>query len=224
MSILDWPLTERPREKLISQGAKSLSDAELLAILIRTGIKGKTALDIARELLTSFGNLKLIMQADYENLISHEGIGQQTYALFQATRELGQRYYEATLREAPVLASSQDTLHFIRAKLGDYKHEVVACLCLDIQYRLICFTELFHGTLDQASVYPRELVSHALKHNACAIILCHNHPSGTATPSPQDLSLTVILKKALQLVEIDLVDHIIVGENEAYSCAENGQM
>jgi len=224
LSIRHWPIQERPREKLLNLGAKNLSDAELLAILIRTGTRGKSALDIARELLSRFGNLATLLQADYALLSEQLGFGIQAYTLLQAALALGQRYYEQPLREQSVLANSLQTKQFILAKLRGYKQEIVACLCLDIQHRLICFTELFQGTLDQAAIYPREIVAHALKHNAASLILCHNHPFGRALPSQEDLAVTKSLRMALETVEIKLVDHIIATDNETYSCAEYGHL
>lgn len=224
MSIRNWPEQERPRERLLTHGAKALSDSELLAILIRTGTKGKSALTIAQELLCRFPSLGELLQADYSSLTQQPGIGLQTYTLLQAALALGQRYYEQPLRQLPVLANSTETSRFIRAKLRDYTYEVVACLCLDIQHRLLCFTELFQGTLDQAAIYPREIVTHALKHHAASLILCHNHPLGRAYPSQEDLAVTRILAQALKTVEVVLVDHIIVGGNDTYSCADHGHL
>lgn len=224
MSIRNWPEQERPRERLLAHGAKALSDSELLAILIRTGTKGKSALTIAQELLNRFPSLGELLKADQASLTQQPGIGLQTYTLLQAALALGQRYYEQPLRQHPVLANSLATSHFVRAKLRDYTHEVVACLCLDIQHRLLCFTELFQGTLDQATVYPREIVAHALKHHAASLILCHNHPFGKAYPSQEDLAVTKTLAQALKTVEIILIDHLIVGGNDIYSCAEHGHL
>jgi DNA repair protein RadC len=222
MTITKWPLAERPREKLMLIGAKNLSDAELLAIFLRTGVRGKTALDIARELLTEFGNLKKLFATSPLHLFQKPGIGRAKYAMLNAALELGRRYLEEEVQIGEALQDSRLTKRFLVNRLQNYPHEVFACLFLDNRNRIICFEELFHGTLSEAVVYPREVVKRGLRHNAAKIILAHNHPSGNSSPSEADQEITVLLKKALQLVDIHLIDHIVVGNKETTSFAELG--
>mgnify|MGYP001021963434 CR=1 FL=1 len=222
MSITDWPANERPREKLLLAGAKSLSDAELLAIFINTGIRGKTALDISRELLISFNGLKKLLQSHPHELYQQPGLGQAKYALLQAALELGRRFLDSDIQVGEALNNSHQTRRFLLNQLKNRSHEVFACLFLNTHNRLLCFEELFHGTLNEASVYPREVVKRALAHNAAKVILAHNHPSGNPTPSDSDLELTERLKEALALVDIEVVDHIVIGYKDSVSFAERG--
>lgn len=222
MAITDWPLEERPREKLLRHGPHALSDAELLAIFLRTGVKGMSAVDLARQLITDFGGLRPLLEANCKNFCRHKGLGEAKYVQLQATLELGQRHLLATLQRGDALTSPADTRRFLAARLRGYAHEVFAALFLDNRHRVIAFEELFTGTIDGASVYPREVVKRALHHNAAVLILAHNHPSGVAEPSRADESITRRLKEALALVDMRVLDHFIIGDGEITSLAELG--
>lgn len=224
MAIINWPVTERPREKLLQHGAKYLSDAEILAIFLRTGVRGKTALDIARELLTEFGGLKKLCNTDVQTLLQKSGFGKAKYACLQAALELGQRYLKDTHSVGETLPSSEAAKKFLQHRLKDYPHEVFACLFLNSHHRILGYEELFHGTINESSVYPREVVKRSLSYNAAKIILAHNHPSGDPTPSQADCELTLLLKETLAIVDTKVIDHIIVGHGECVSLAESGQM
>ena len=222
MSIKHWPQAERPREKLLSNGAQYLSDAELLAIFLRTGVKGKTAVDLARELLSQFGNLRKLLSADQQEFCSHAGLGKAKFAQLQAVLEMGKRHYWQQLESGKTLTDPSSAQAFITSKLRDHRHEVFACMFLDNRHRVICFEEMFRGTIDGASVYPREVLQQCLKHNAAAVIFAHNHPSGVSEPSTSDLEITQKLVKSLNLVDIRVLDHIIIGESECTSFAQLG--
>jgi DNA repair protein RadC len=222
MAITNWPTTERPREKLYQRGAKHLSDAELLAIFLQTGTRGKTALDLAAELLGTFGNLKKLFNSEPERLLQTRGLGKAKYALLKAAIELGQRYHNEPLPIGATLNSSQTAKAFLLHRLKDYPHEVFGCLFLTSHHRLLGFEELFHGTINEANVYPREVVKRGLALNAAKIILAHNHPSGNPTPSQADRDLTRLLKQTLALVDIVVIDHIVVGHEECRSFVELG--
>ena len=222
MGIADWPTSERPREKLIQHGAKALSDAELLAIFLRTGRPGLSAVGLARELLSHFGGLRPLLEADLTSFCAHLGLGPAKYAQLQAVLEMGRRHLWERLQRGDALGSPEDTRRFLSARLRDYPHEVFACLFLDNRHRVITFEELFRGTIDAASVYPREVVKRALTLNAAAIIIAHKHPSGVAEPSSADRALTRRLQEALQLVDIRLLDHFVVGDGPPVSFAERG--
>lgn len=222
MPISNWPADERPREKLLQKGAATLSDAELLAIFLRTGLPGKTAVDLARELLASFGSLRALLQADVRQFCQHKGLGPAKYAGLQAVLEMARRHLREELSRGNVLDSPELTRDFLVAQLRGYHHEVFACLFLDNRHRVLRFEELFRGTLDGASIYPREVVKHALAVNAAAVILAHNHPSGINEPSEADRQLTRRLQRALTLVDIRVLDHFVVGDGVAYSFAEHG--
>ena len=222
MPITDWPRAERPREKLLSRGPVALSDAELLAIFLRTGINGKTAVDLARDLLTRYQCLRTLLDQDAQELCRNPGIGVTKYTQFQAALELGRRYLEARLRRDVALASPADTRDYLKARLRAYPHEVFACLFLDNRHRVICFEELFTGTIDGASVHPREVVRRAIYHNAAALIFAHNHPSGVAEPSHSDRQITQRLQDALGLIDVRVLDHLVVGDAEVVSFAERG--
>ena len=221
MPITDWPEQERPREKLLQRGSQALSDAELLAIFLRTGIPGKTAVDLARELIEGFGGLRELMKADLRGFCRHPGLGKAKFAQLQAVLEMARRHLFETLQRGDALSSPADTRQYLSSQLRDYAHEVFAVLFLDQRHRVISFEEMFFGTIDGASVYPREVVKRALAHNAAAVIFSHNHPSGVAEPSQSDLQITRRLKDALGLVDIRVVDHFIVGD-EVVSFAERG--
>lgn len=222
MAITDWPLAERPREKLLARGPQSLSDAELLAIFLRTGLQGVTAVDLARQLLAEFGSLRRLLEADLAEFSAHKGLGPAKFAQLQAVLEMGRRHLWERLQRGETLGSPEDTRRFLQARLRDYPHEVFACLLLDNRHRVIAFEEMFRGTIDAASVYPREIVKLALARNAAALIVAHNHPSGVAEPSRADERLTQRLKDALALVDIRLLDHFVIGDGEVVSFAERG--
>ena len=221
MPITDWPLEERPREKLLAQGSESLSDAELLAIFLRTGIRGKTAVDLSHDLLKGFNGLRQLLKADIGTFCEFPGLGQAKYAQLQAVLEMARRYLFEGLQRGDSLTSPEETRQFLSSKLRDYPHEVFAVLFLDQRHRVIHFEEMFRGTIDGASVYPREVVKKSLEYNAAAVIFAHNHPSGVAEPSQSDERITKRLKDALALVDIRVLDHFVVGD-EVVSFAERG--
>ncbi len=222
MSIKDWPAEERPREKLLAKGVDVLSDAELLAIFLRTGIAGKTAVDLARELLNEFGSLQALLTADQARFCQSKGLGSAKYALLQAVLEMAKRHFVEIIQRGDALTSPEATRAYLTAQLRGYSYEVFACLFLDNQHRVILLEELFRGTIDSASVYPREVVKRALFHNAAAVIFAHNHPSGVNEPSQSDRQITEKLKQSLQLFDIRVLDHFIIGDGQPYSFAEHG--
>ena len=224
MPITDWPASERPREKLLQRGADALSDAELLAIFLRTGVAGKTAVDLSRELLQEYGGLRQLLGAEQRRFCSSRGLGSAKYAQLQAVLEMGRRYLHEDLQHSETLSSPADTRRFLQAKLRHYPFEVFACLFLDNRHRVIVFEELFRGTIDGASVHPREVVRRALEHNAAALILAHNHPSGVSEPSDADRRITQRLRDALALMDIRLLDHFVIGDGEPVSLAERGML
>ena len=224
MTIKDWPAEDRPREKLLLRGSASLTDAELLAIFLRTGTIGKTAVDLARDLLTNFGSLKALLDADQEHFCLAHGLGSAKYAQLQAVMEMAKRHFKEIIQRGNALTSPEITRAYLSAQLRGYSYEVFACLFLDNQHRVIQLDELFRGTIDGASVYPREVVKQALHHNAAAVIFAHNHPSGVTEPSQADKQITEKLKKALDLFDIRVLDHFIIGDGEPYSFAEHGLM
>lgn len=223
MSITDWPANERPREKLLQRGSSALSDAELLAIFLRTGVKGKSAVDLARDLLSNFGNLRSLLCANLDDFCTHHGLGPAKYAQLQAVLEMAKRHLYEDLQRGDALENPSNTKNYLAAQLRSYKHEVFAGLFLDNRHRVIKFEELFTGTIDGASVYPREVVKKAISYNAAAIIFAHNHPSGVAEPSQADRQITQRLRDALALVDVRVLDHIIVGD-ELVSFAERGYL
>lgn len=222
MSIADWPEAERPREKLLKRGSESLSDAELLAIFLRTGSNGNSAVDLARQLLTRFGCLKSLIETDLGEFSKTKGLGTTKFIQIKAAIELGQRYLKSSMEREDALKNPQDTRNFLALRLGGYPYEVFACLFLDNQNRVITFKELFRGTINNATVHPREVVKEALEHNAAALIFAHNHPSGSVDPSAADQAITRRLKEALDLIEIKVLDHIIIGDGNSASFAEQG--
>jgi DNA repair protein RadC len=222
MAIRDWPSDERPREKLLGKGAAALSDAELLAILLRTGTRGHSALDLARDVLKNFHSLRKLIAADRQRFCAERGLGLARFAELQAAVEIARRQMSETLRAGPSLASPRATRDFLSSQLRDLEHEVFCCLYLDKRHRLIQFQELFRGTIDGASVHPREIVRQALQYNAAALIFAHNHPSGVAEASQADELITRRLRDALALVDIRVLDHLIVGDNNCLSFAERG--
>ncbi len=221
MPITDWPAGERPREKLLARGAAALTDAELLAIFLRTGSPGRTALDLARELLGRFGGLRALLRIDRDAFCEVRGLGEAKYVQLQAGLELARRHLAEALAGRPALKDPSAVRRLLQARLRDREHETFAALFLDNQHRVIAFDELSQGTIDGASVYPREVIKAALKHGAAAVIFAHNHPSGVAEPSSADRTLTERLKAALAQVDIRVLDHFVVGE-QVVSFAERG--
>ncbi len=222
MSIKDWPADERPREKLLQRGSSALTDAELLAIFLRTGSPGKSAVDMARELLMEYGSLQALLSADRPRFCASRGLGDATYVQLQAVLEMARRHFAEILQRGNALTSPDITRAYLSAQLRGYSYEVFACLFLDNQHRVIQWEELFRGTIDGASVYPREVAKRALYHHAAAVIFAHNHPSGINEPSQADRLITDRLKQALALFEIRVLDHFIVGDGQPYSFAEHG--
>ena len=222
MAISDWPESERPREKLLKNGAAQLSDAELLAIFLRTGMAGKSAVDLARELLTRFHGLTGLFSAEQSAFCQVRGMGPAKYAQLQAVVEMARRALAEKMKNGDAMSSPQSVRDYLRLTLQGKKHEIFVGIFLDAQNRTIAAEELFKGTLTQTSVYPREVVKRALHHNAAAIIFAHNHPSGVAEPSRADEILTQSLKQALALVDVNVLDHFIVGAGSAMSFAERG--
>lgn len=222
MSIRDWPAAERPREKLLAHGASALTDAELLAIFLRTGVAGQSAVDLARHLLGDFGSLRSLLQADLAEFCQRLGLGPAKFAQLQAVLEMGRRHLAEQIQRDCALESPQAVRDYLKAVLRHEPHEVFGCLFLDAKHRVLAYEALFRGSIDSASVYPRQVVKRALAHNAAALILAHNHPSGVAEPSQADKVLTQRLKTALELVEVRVLDHFIVGEGEPLSMAEHG--
>jgi len=222
MAITDWPVQERPRERLLALGAGSLADAELLAILLRTGTKGKSAVDVARELLGRFGSISALLEAVPEALVETPGLGSAKLAQLQAALELAKRALREDLSSRDALSSPRAVRDYLRLLLSGREQEVFVVLLLDAQHRVIASEEMFRGTLTQTSVYPREVVKCALKHNCAAVIFAHNHPSGVAEPSHADELLTRSLKAALALVDVQVLDHFIVAGTRTMSFAERG--
>ncbi|MCL4315641.1 MAG: DNA repair protein RadC [Gammaproteobacteria bacterium] len=222
MPITDWPEQERPREKLLARGPGALSDAELLAIFLRTGVRGKSAVDLARELLTRFGALRTLLEAGRVEFCESPGLGDAKYVQPPAVLEMARRHLQENLTRGDALTNIDETRAYLTACLRAYRHEVFGCLFLDNRHRVLAFEELFRGTLDGASVHPREVVKRALAHNAAALIFAHNHPSGVSEPSRADEQITLRLKEALALVDIRVLDHFIIGDGRAVSLAERG--
>lgn len=224
MEITDWPKQERPREKLLAHGAETLSDSELLAIFLRTGVKGCSALELARHLLVEFGSLRGLLNASENELCLSKGIGQAKYAQLQAAVEMSQRCLAETLDKIDAFNSVEQTQAYLIAKLRDEPHETFVMLLLDSQHRLIKYRSMFQGTIDCASVYPRVLVQQALSDNAAAVILAHNHPSGIAEPSQADKNITKRIVDAFNLLDIKVLDHFVIGDGIAVSFAQRGLM
>jgi DNA repair protein RadC len=222
MAITDWPEGERPREKLLQRGASALSDAELLAIFLRVGVRGKSAVELARDLLAHFGSLTRLFHAGRADFAAFPGMGPAKYAQLQAVLEMARRALGEEMVQGDALGSPGAVRDYLRLQLGGLGHEVFMALFLDAQNRVLAREELFRGTLTQTSVYPREVVKRALAHNAAGIILAHNHPSGVAEPSQADRWLTDQLKTALGLVDVKVLDHFIVAGSQGVSFAERG--
>jgi DNA repair protein RadC len=222
MSIRQWPAAERPREKLLERGAHALSDAELLAVLLGSGMKGRSSVELARTLIAEFGSLRKLLNAEGSHCLAQSGIGPARYAILKAAVELARRHFREALRVGPALAAPDATRSFLLAQLRDRPYEVFCCLYLDNRHRLIAFEELFRGTIDRAGVHPREVLRQTLTHNAAAVILAHNHPSGVLEPSQADELITRRLKEALALVDVRVLDHFIIGDGVCYSFSEHG--
>lgn len=224
MSIRDWPAAERPREKLLEHGSGSLSDAELLAIFLRTGVTGKSAVDLARHLLNQFGSLRALLEADLVAFSKQLGLGPAKFAQLQAVLEMSRRHLAERMRKKPALENPQAVRDYLKSMLRHEPHEVFGCLFLDSKHQVLMFEALFRGSIDNTSVHPREVVKRALANNAAAVIFCHNHPSGNTDPSQADRLLTKRLQKALDLIDVRVLDHFIIGDGEPLSMAECGWM
>lgn len=222
MSIVDSPAPARPQDKLLTQGPESLTDAEIVAILVRTGSHGRSAIEVAKDLLLTYGGVRALLSADRNSACSHKGFGNASYATLQAAVELAQRCLAERMCHANALTSPQTARTYLQARLRDLPYEAFCCLYLDTKHRPITFKELFRGTIDGATVYPREVVRTVLANNAAAVIVAHNHPSGVAEPSAADQNLTRRLKAALALVDVRLIDHIVIGDGETVSFSERG--
>lgn len=222
MGIADWPEDERPREKLLQRGAAILSDAELLAVFLRTGVKGKSAVDLGRDLLTRFGSLSALIASSQEACIQVNGFGPAKYAQLAAMVELVRRAIHEEMRQGDALSSPESVRNYLRLAIGRREIEVFVVLFLSAQNRVIAVEEMSHGTLTEARVYPREVARHALHHNASAVIVAHNHPSGAPQASEADKQLTQQLSQALGLLDIRLLDHFIIAGHRAESFAEQG--
>jgi DNA repair protein RadC len=220
-SIRQWPEGERPRERLLQHGAGALSDAELLALLLGSGVHGSSALDLARSLIADFGSLRNLLSAE-RGRWTRKGIGPARYATVQAGVELARRHFREALRVGCALGEPQATRRFLQVQLRDRPYEVFCCLYLDSRHRLIAFEEIFRGTVDMAGVHPREVLRQTLLHNASAVIFAHNHPSGVLEPSRADELITRRLKDALSLLDVRTLDHFIVGDGGCYSFSEHG--
>jgi DNA repair protein RadC len=221
-TIKDWPNQERPREKLLLRGSASLSDAELLAIFLRTGCKGVDVVALSRLLLNEFGSLHAIFGASENEFCAKKGLGQAKYVQLQAVLEMSRRYLQEPLKKGEILTSAQQTKDFLSAKMHAYPNEVFAAILLDTQHKIICFHEFFFGTIDSATVHPRIIMQKVLQVNAAAIILVHNHPSGDPTASHCDKKITEKIINAMRLIDVRVLDHFIVGHQKTTSFAEKG--
>ena len=222
LGIKDWPELERPREKLLRKGPEALSDAELVALFVRSGTRGRNAVDLARGAIVATGGLRGLLELTREDLCQLPGFGPARYVELQACLEIGRRHLATQLDRGKPLTSPDETSRFLMAKLRHHPFEVFSCLFLDNRHRVIEFEEMFRGTIDGASVHPREVVRRTLNHNAAAVIFAHNHPSGVAEPSQADRILTDNLVSALSMVEVRVLDHLVVGDGECVSFVERG--
>lgn len=222
MPIKDWSEDRRPREKLLQRGPQSLADAELLAIFLRTGVRGFTAVDLAEKLIDDYGSVSALLNADMAGFTRGHGLGVAKYVQLQAVIELASRHFNDRLKRGDVLSDTKSVKQYVSTRIKNSSKELFHVLFLDSQNRLICSETLFFGTLDEASVYPREVLKRVLELDSCAVILAHNHPSGHVEPSAADLSVTEQVRKALQLIDVRLLDHMIVGDGEVLSFAERG--
>lgn len=222
MAITDWPTSARPREKLIQRGASALSDAELLAIFLRTGCAGRSAVDLAHDLLERFDSLAGMLSAGKSSFCQVRGLGEAKYVQLQAVMELARRHLGEQLSREQIFSDPSSVGDFLLSHLRNSEQEVFVVLFLDAQHRLIAWEKLFYGTVDSATVYPREVVKRSLFHNASAVVLSHNHPSGVAEPSESDRLITQNLKQALSLIDVRVLDHVVVGGGYTVSLAERG--
>jgi DNA repair protein RadC len=222
MNIREWPAEERPREKLMQRGAASLTDAELLAVFLGSGVRGRNVVELARGLLVRFGGLRQLLEADREAFVGELGLGPVRYGQLQALLEIGRRHLATAIERESAMDSPAAVRRYLKSMLRHEVSEVFGCLFLDTKHRPLAFEILFRGTIDRASVYPREVVRRALQHNAAALILCHNHPSGHSEPSQDDVLLTLSLKRGLALIDVRVLDHIIIGDGEPLSMVEQG--
>jgi DNA repair protein RadC len=218
MSIRDWPDGERPREKLLARGAHALSDAELLAVVLGSGRRGQSAVDLGRSLLAGAGGLKPLLDTTNDK----PALGTVAWCRLLGALELGRRYLDAELRSGETLSDPTASARYLKSRLSGYPYEVFGCLFLDNRHRVIAFEELFRGSIDGASVHPREVVRRCLAHNAAAVILAHNHPSGVAEPSAADRAITLRLREALELIDVRLLDHFVIGDGKPTSLAQRG--
>jgi len=224
MSINQWPINERPRERLLQYGASTLSNAELLAIFLRTGVRGKTALDLARDLLNHFGSIDKILAADLKAFTQIKGLGSAKFCQLQATLELIKRHFNCKINDAPSFYNQDLVKIYLLNNFPQTDHETFAGLFLDNKNKLIKFSTLFTGTINSAQIYPRVIAQACLKNNAAAIILAHNHPSGSLKPSNSDKSITQKLIEVLKLIDVKVLDHFIVTKNDVFSMAQNGML
>ncbi|MDI9776972.1 RadC family protein [Pseudomonas sp.] len=222
MNIREWPAEERPREKLLQRGAGSLTDAELLAVFLGSGVRGCNVVELARRLLVKFGGLRQLLEAERDAFVGELGLGPVRYGQLQALLEIGRRHLATTIERESAMDSPAAVRRYLKSMLRHEVSEVFGCLFLDSKHRPLAFEILFRGTIDRASVYPREVVRRALQHNAAALILCHNHPSGNCEPSQDDVHLTLSLKRGLGLIDVRVLDHIIIGDGEPLSMVEHG--
>ena len=223
-NIRSWPKDEMPREKLLSKGANALSDSELLAIFLRTGTLGKDVMALSREILIHFGSLKSLFAASEAEFCAIKGLGKAKFVQLQACLEMSQRHVEEQITKQDAISNPAQVKHYVQSRLMGKTNEVFGALFLDNQHHVISFEELFYGTINSASVHPRVIVQRALHHNAAAVIVAHNHPSGIAEPSLSDIDITGTLKSALQLIDVRLLDHLVVASHQVVSLAERGQI
>jgi DNA repair protein RadC len=224
LKINEWPAEERPRERLIQHGAEGLSDAEILAVLLARGLAGTSAVELARKLMHEFGGIRGTLNAAPTSLAEVKGIGMAKIGTLLAAKECARRYLRERLRPGVTIGSPADSRDYLLATLRDRPHEVFCCLFMDNRHRVLAFDELFRGTIDAAAVYPREIVKQALARNAAAVILAHNHPSGIAEPSQSDQLITRRIRDALELVDVRLLDHFVIGDNNCVSLASRGML
>ncbi len=219
-----WPRHERPRERLLAHGAEVLSDTELLAIFLRTGTAGRTVMELAADLMAHFGNVKNILDADCDSFCQIKGLGKAKYCQLQAATELMNRHHRAQLDRPEGFSSPEAVRRFLRGHFSGRKHEVFSCLFLDNKNRLIACRDLFQGTINGASVYPRVVAEHCLHFNAAAVVFAHNHPSGVCEPSQQDIDITRRLASVLDALDIRVLDHFVIGYNKEFSMVEAGMI
>lgn len=222
MRIKEWEREDQPYEKLLIHGASKLTDVELLAIFLKTGIYGKSALDIAKELLFEYGSLQEILSSPKAKLTAKPGIGKIKYLTLQAAVELGKRYVQPNFKKQKRINTIKKAKDFLTFKMQSHLNEVFACLLLKTNLELIRFEELFFGTINETNIYPREIVRKCLDYNAAKVILAHNHPSGSTTPSAADRAATELICQALKLIDVEVVDHIIIGSEQTFSFKDAG--